>query len=268
MPAASFFKPTGDGLLLVYSVTRETGIGVTRELVDACLKLESEFSCISDSDWLINFPVPDKIGVGIARGTATRLHDGEKTLDYSGSPLNLASRLMDLARPRGVVFDGGLGPEVLDAELLEKFDVHNVFVRGLAELEPILVYVSSDVELNAASLAPIGLKTFIQPRKELPLSRFRKMGEFAHKLLYEPATKEVEVEVSWPVPNGAKKSGTFGYVRRMIAWERISGKPHVLLDHAEYLQAIDEAGTRDTWAIRIDITYDVPQHLDTSLRLS
>ena len=66
--------------------------------------LVEAFGQITANDFMINFPVPQRLGVGVARGTATRLASGGQVLDYTGRCLNLAARLMDKARPYGVVF--------------------------------------------------------------------------------------------------------------------------------------------------------------------
>jgi class 3 adenylate cyclase len=90
----SFFKPTGDGLLIVRHHDRDTLQSVVREMVEAAVRLTRAFPSICKSDALINSPTPKWVGIGIARGTATRIAADDKVLDYSGRPLNLCSRLM------------------------------------------------------------------------------------------------------------------------------------------------------------------------------
>jgi class 3 adenylate cyclase len=110
---ASFFKPTGDGLLIIMSYTEDTLQKVMKESVESALRAVEQFPSLCVDDPMINFTVPTKLGAGMARGAATRLTSQEKILDYSGRPLNLASRLMDLARPKGVVFDNSFGIALL-----------------------------------------------------------------------------------------------------------------------------------------------------------
>ena len=50
---------------------------------------------------MITFELPPDIGIGVARGSATRISTQDGILDYSGRPLNLAARLVNFARPRG-----------------------------------------------------------------------------------------------------------------------------------------------------------------------
>jgi class 3 adenylate cyclase len=102
---ASFFKPTGDGLLIVQAFEEEELQQMVTGMVTKCLSVVTAFPHLLDGDPMINFDVPRKIGIGLTRGAATRLVSNDKILDYSGRPLNLASRLMDLARPSGIVMD-------------------------------------------------------------------------------------------------------------------------------------------------------------------
>jgi class 3 adenylate cyclase len=107
-PNAFFFKPTGDGLLLTIPYEDKSLKEVIRATVDTCLKVVEQFPKFCEDDPMINFETPQKIGIGISRGTVCRLVSKDKTLDYSGRVVNLASRLMDMARPGGIVFDASV----------------------------------------------------------------------------------------------------------------------------------------------------------------
>lgn len=102
-PDSAFFKPTGDGLVIVRHFDRSNLGDEVTSAISTSLRLVEAFPHLTERDPMVNFEVPTSLGVGIARGAATRLASGDLTLDYSGRPLNLAARLMDLARPRGVV---------------------------------------------------------------------------------------------------------------------------------------------------------------------
>lgn len=159
-PGASFYKPTGDGMLITMhcSQTEESLRETARAAVAACLRCVDEFPRICEGDPMINFDVPTGIGFGVARGTACCLVSGDLILDYSGQLLNLASRLMHLARPRGVVLDGAFGLELLAPDQRELFGQAQVCMRGLAETEPTMVYAQAGVvevpEETAMPLTP------------------------------------------------------------------------------------------------------------------
>jgi class 3 adenylate cyclase len=133
---ASFFKPTGDGLMIIYDYDATTVQDTVRFIVHSSLKLIADFGQLASGDPMVNFEVPKRAGVGIARGSACCLISNGKILDYSGRLLNLAARLMDLARPEGIVMDGALGVDLLEQPQQARFEATNVIVRGIAERSP------------------------------------------------------------------------------------------------------------------------------------
>lgn len=153
----SYFKPTGDGLMIIHEAPGDSG--AMKELVGSILhrslQLVDEFPLLTDDDLMVNFPVPQDLGVGIARGTATRLVSEGIVLDYTGRCLNLAARLMDKARPRGVVFSDRQTLNLIDAETLSLLVRDEVCIRGIAEQEPVESWLSIDVILSQADREPI-----------------------------------------------------------------------------------------------------------------
>ncbi len=155
-PDASFFKPTGDGLLIVLDYDENSLSDVVNRSIQESVRLVAEFSHLTSDDPMVNFDVPTALGIGIARGAATALTSGDKVLDYSGRPLNLASRLMDLARPRGVVFSGSLGPNLIDKEIGGQFSEEQVYVKGIAEDSSMDVFIlRGQVEIPAINKRPM-----------------------------------------------------------------------------------------------------------------
>lgn len=108
-PNATFFKPTGDGLMIIIPFTEPSLREVANDAVAQSLRLVNDFSALVAGDPMINFDTPQRAGVGLSRGAACRLISGRQTLDYSGRVLNTAARLTNLARPAGVVFDASFG---------------------------------------------------------------------------------------------------------------------------------------------------------------
>ncbi len=154
-----FYKPTGDGLMLIRELGTDADelVTTTQEWVTAALKLVEGFSRLTEGELLINISVPERVGVGIARGSATKLigTDGS-IIDYSGRCLNLAARLMDLARPEGVVFQDKHAAALLGSALSSRMSTDSVYIKGIADEDPILVYLSSDwVTVPATAKTPI-----------------------------------------------------------------------------------------------------------------
>lgn len=139
---ASYYKPTGDGLIVIIPCDRENVKERVNYVVESCLKLVKNFSSMFNDEAILNFPKPSKIGIGITRGSLCCISNLEedKILDYSGRILNLASRLMDMARPLGIVIDESLGQDLLKEEYKGLFTETKVCVRGISEKEPIVVY--------------------------------------------------------------------------------------------------------------------------------
>lgn len=126
-----FHKFTGDGLLVVSEYDESNVVERCQTAVRTALRLVDEFPTMFDDDAMIDFDVPDRIGIGIARGACACLLSGTRRLDYAGRPLNLAARLMDLARPQGVVLDAADFEPVLGPVLSEPFRSTWAPVRGV-----------------------------------------------------------------------------------------------------------------------------------------
>jgi class 3 adenylate cyclase len=156
LQGASFYKATGDGLLVVFPVDENEPKLAVRATVNLALKIVRDFPKLTKGDPMINFPTPSAVGIGLARGPASRLVSGRKTLDYSGSTLNLASRLMDVARPQGVVLDGSFGHELLTPSVASKFDSERVYIAGIAPKIGTTIHYSAEwTEISPALKSPL-----------------------------------------------------------------------------------------------------------------
>lgn len=139
---ASYYKPTGDGLIIIIPFNSSNLRERANSTVESCLNLLESFSSLCAEEPMVYFPTPNEIGIGIARGSACCIINLEedKVLDYSGRVLNLASRLMDMARPSGIVIDAGFRITLLDDDYQDFFANEKVYVRGIATSKPITVY--------------------------------------------------------------------------------------------------------------------------------
>ena len=144
---ASYYKPTGDGLIIIIPFTAENLKEVANSTINSCLDLLEKFGSLCINEAMINYPTPQKIGIGLTRGSACCISAGDKILDYSGRILNLASRLMELARPSGIIFDDSFGVGLLEEKTKELFSEETVYVRGVAEEEPIKIFYTTKYAL-------------------------------------------------------------------------------------------------------------------------
>jgi len=154
---ASFVKSTGDGLLMTFEYTEKNLFDVSKKVLESCLKCLEAFPNICKNEPMINFAVPRRIGFGITRGTACCLFSGDDVIDYSGHQLNLASRLMDYARPQGIVIAESFSQEAIPGDLRSSFMRKQVYVRSIAERSPMEVfYLKGKTEIPEYALSPMG----------------------------------------------------------------------------------------------------------------
>jgi class 3 adenylate cyclase len=261
-PNASFFKPTGDGLLIILDYDDSNLSEVVNSAVRSAIKLVEEFRDICRGDAMVNFDVPGELGVGIARGAATALVSGGKTLDYSGRPLNLAARLMDLARPSGVVFSDNLVVELLDPNLAERFSREQVYVKGIAEAEPTGVHIlRSNVVLPESSRQPPVRYQWKQlPAESMPFREFSQRAVYLYRLPEEPAlTSDLRLHVTFPkVTSNGRRHPSINTTRTYSGeYTNRLGVHMVRLDHEPIRAALSEKGIKQTWPLEVVVEYAV-----------
>ncbi len=258
-PFASFYKSTGDGLLLVVPIGGENITEVSRKVVDSCIKCHSEFGSICSDDPMINFKVPDKIGIGVARGTACRLISGDKVIDYSGRLLNLTSRLTNLARPSGIIIDGKFGINLLSDEQQGYFQEDNVYLDGIAEYEPVKIYFTKEfTAIPKRNRQPIAEtrwqhKVDIQPYRDL-----LKFGMFRYNLESEPlSSNDIKVTVEHSKIIGGKVSKEYSMYHYFedFSYAVEAGKPIVRLDFGKLCEALRKERVKKNMNVTIDIAY-------------
>ena len=211
-PKSKFFKPTGDGLLVIEGFTERTLERRVFETVNACLTLVKEFPNLTSDDRMINFEVPPRLGIGASRGAACRLVSGTKTLDYSGRVLNLASRLMMHARPKGLVFDSAFGPELLTKEMIERFDSDTVFLKGIAEDTPVTVYYSRDVKIDEIARRPLSEIVWLKNDRQFTLRQIKDPHPTPYwELRNPPTTDPSQIQVKVIASSAKQTNMTWDY---------------------------------------------------------
>lgn len=228
---ARFLKPTGDGLLMTFAYSEDNLLDVSEYVVEACLACLNDFPTICDDDPMINFPIPQAIGFGIARGTACCLHSGEEILDYSGHLLNLASRLNDLARPSGIVVDGNYLLSVIPETNRDKFREQEVYVRSIAEDSPIsILYLDKYVEISDASLSPLIGENWQTLTKTFTKTQFVKVAAKWREVLPLPAKSADQIRVTITAPKKGMKGLISYYDFKAFTYHEEGSQPFVRLD--------------------------------------
>lgn len=257
---ASFYKPTGDGLLVIIPYTEANLADIVKGTIDSCLALLVNFSSICIGDPMINFDVPKRIGIGISRGSACRLTSNDKILDYSGNVLNLSSRLMNLARPSGIVFDSNFGIEILSDETIDLFAKESVYINGIAEKEPIDIYYTKDyTKISLLSKHPITETkwTILEDTKTL-----KKIIDYGLNFRYELESKPVDPDqlkvkiFHTSVVRGKKQPGTYTWhAFPNFNYYLEAGKPFVNLKFNVLAAMLKKAGISKSSEVLIKIMY-------------
>ncbi len=242
---SSFYKSTGDGLLVTIPYGESTLKEVASNTIKSCLSCYEEFGHICDNDPMINFDVPSKIGIGIARGTACCLKSDDLILDYSGHILNLASRLMNLARPSGIVIDGDFVIELLNDEDQALFEEKEAYLRSIAEESPKTVYILKDaVDVPSEYLQPLKLEQWESIEKKWAIREWKRLARYFRIDLknYLRRPDAIKLSITYPKKVGGKfDSGVVTeHAFKDFEYKEVAGQPRVRIDidkMLEYLKA-------------------------------
>lgn len=257
---ASFYKSTGDGLLLTIPYDENNLKDRIQETINICLKAIKVFPLLCKNDPMINFQVPTKIGVGLSRGTACRLVSGTKTIDYSGRILNLASRLMDFARPYGIVFDSGFGYNLLNDTQKELFKNEKIYIKGIAEKEPVSIYYTNMVtEIPIQSKKPIQKERWESIALKKSFREIKSFGSFTYPLKEEPIDQSsIRIMVEYPsIENGKVQKDVVSYIDsfKEFRYEVKAGIPELSIDYSALVKELTKVNLKNNHKITLTISY-------------
>jgi len=257
---AAFVKPTGDGLLVVLNFEEEQVADAVAEVVRNSIEIVRTFGSLCDNEPAINFDVPKDVGIGISRGAASRLTSDDLTLDYSGRVLNLASRLMDIARPKGVVFDSQLGVQLLPKELKSKFKARKIYLKGVAPRTPLDIRCwPKSIQPPPVNLSPIGEPRWEHVEYPMTVSDLDEEDAiFALDLPShppDPATLTCEVSHDAVTPKGARSAAFLTQLDVPVKYIDAAGNAQASLDQSELAQRLKEGGVGAKWPVLIKVSY-------------
>ncbi|MFC1927351.1 hypothetical protein ACFLW7_02085 [Chloroflexota bacterium] len=257
---ASFYKPTGDGLLFIIRFDESTLKEMAQKTVAGCMACHAEFGNICDDDPMIYFKVPNKIGIGVARGTACCLVSGDVTIDYSGQLLNLTSRLTGLARPSGIVIHGNFGIDILDESMRSSFQDQDVYLDGIAEHKPIRIYFTKESTIiPKRNREPIVAEKWRHKKDVKPFRDILRCTQwFRYYLESEPASAEdIKVTVKYPsvVDGKTEEDYEIGITFQDFKYEREAGKSCIRLNFPKLSKRLQADSVGEDMDIHIDIAY-------------
>jgi class 3 adenylate cyclase len=235
--SASFYKTTGDGLVVTIPYDERNLTETANQTVESCLRCCDDFASICQADPMVNFPTPNMVGFGLTRGTACCLASGDMVLDYSGHLLNLATRLMGLARPSGVVLDGAFGVELLKPETKGLFEGADVYLRSLAEDKAVKVfYQKGKVEIPEDAKRPLATQRWESWTTTRKLREWEKLVPFYRASITALPNKPISAVLSATLPDmpGGKRQKGVTYTVIRSDWEylELGGKFYFRLNMA------------------------------------
>ncbi len=258
---ASFFKPTGDGLIVIIPYTEQNLSKIVNKMVRNCFKAINDFEKICKNDPMINFEVPKDIGIGLARGSACCLSSNDKVLDYSGRTLNLASRLMDLARPSGLILSKDLH-SLLTPAPKKFFKKERVFLKGVAEREGLDIYYSKNyTKIPEEYKHPTNQINWETLNHEMTLKEIKKANNFMFNLPSKVLDRSrLGVSIWHPtVFNKKREQNTVHYFDfEDFEYKERAGKPSIILNFLKLAKMLMDQNVKDNWDVKLEIYY--PKH--------
>lgn len=258
-PFASFYKSTGDGLVLTIPFDEENLREMSQRAISSCMDCHSEFGNICEDDPMINFKVPDRVGIAVARGSACCLVSGDKIIDYSGRLLNLTSRLNDLARPSGIVIDGSFDTSLLSDEQRDIFEEANVYLKGIAEDEPMQIYFTKEFTLIPKyNKQPIAAKRWREQTDVKPYRDLLKLSRFRYDLESEPVSPDdIKVTVEHNKVIGGKVNPNYLVTFNFddFTYSPVANKPAVNVDFPALCQRLKQTQVKRNMNVTITIAY-------------
>lgn len=255
---AVYVKPTGDGLLIIFPFTENTLNSDSEEIVSNCIKAVHEYPQLLTEDPMITFPMPGEIGIGIARGTAFSLFSGKEIIDYSGPVLNLATRLNDFARPKGVVVDGAFKLEKTISDDLRAQFVKNekVYIRGIAESNPTSIWHSKDVILNGEVSIPITTENWEKFEKMLAYADIKKLKVDNYYLTLPKVPQsqgKIKVALSYKSPDLANHLRSKAL--KIVEYENDANGPKVTISAKDMQDKLKDQKLKSSDVITITIQF-------------
>jgi len=257
---AAFFKTTGDGLLVIITYTEKNLQKVAQNTIDSCFRALKDFSSFFMDDPMINFETPGQIGIGLSRGTAYCLSTNNEILDYLGKPLNLSTRLMELAKPSGIIFDAGFGIELLSDEQINEFAKDSVYVKGMVEGKPIDIYYTKKLtRIPPFNKQPLERPIWDIQKRVFSLNQVKDLGPiFLHMLdskLLNP--REIKVRITHPVVvRGRRRNGLVTTYNFNSFDYHANGENSVVRIHFDALaKQLERKGVKGAWKIEVDVMH-------------
>ncbi|PCI36898.1 MAG: hypothetical protein COB53_08110 [Elusimicrobia bacterium] len=252
---AVFAKPTGDGLLIIYRYSENLLDEVSRTVISQCFKALKDFPTMFKDDPMVNFKTPSSLGFGIARGTTCCLYSKRHIIDYSGQLLNLAARLNDIARPRGIVLDGAYSTAVIPREFRSRFFQRHVYLRSIAEETAREVFCSKGVVLPPYATTPLANYSWSIDEREFRVSELKKLkGSYLMSLKDEAISME-KAKLQFIYPDTALPGYSFIQTYLAFKYYKDANGAHLDVDTSLARALVSGKGFSPGQRVRFEFQY-------------
>ena len=236
---------------------------MSQRVVTNCISCHSEFGNICDGDPMINIKVPEKVGIGVTRGSTCCLVSKDLVIDYSGRLLNLAARLTDIARPSGIVIDGAFIIGLLTEEQRKLFKKEKVYLKGIAENKSISIfYMPEFTVIPQYNKQPIVSPIVKQEKFTLPFKDLLKMKEHVglYKLMIknksvDPGSIQVKVEHQAVHKGRIEKRYTSTLYTKFFNFTFEGEDPYVHIDVVKLCEILEKHEVKKGMTIKFFIEY-------------
>lgn len=254
---ASFVKPTGDGLLLAFPYEESSLSKVASDVLKSCFDCLSGFANLCDGDDMIDFDTPDKLGIGISKGAATKLVSNGVIIDYSGRPFNIASRLMELARPSGMVIEWKkFRQDIIPQEVLGTLSIAEVYLKGVNEDALTKVYYTKDHTIIPIEKTEMPKIEWVTDKTTKKLSAWKTSSDrYRIHLSAQPIDETKIMAECYYITSANKLADMASYQNTEFSYKNHGGTPVVVLDIKEALDRATENGLLDNEDLTFNVKY-------------
>jgi len=180
-------------------------------------------------------------------------------LDYWGNTLNLASRLNEFARPKGVTIAGTYKVSAIPEDLRDFFDEVPVYIRSICEEKPFdIFYQKQAVEIDPSWQIPIReVKMAIVEKKFLVKDLKELNVEHYNMVLAEPPLATGDSCLSIFRKHPTMENQKLSFQLKEYSFTRNAGKNNVRIPIAPLLKIIEGKKIREEVEIEFVFEYTV-----------
>jgi hypothetical protein len=181
-------------------------------------------------------------------------------LDYTGRVLNLASRLMDIARPYGIVVDDAYGFDLLDVKLGDNFTRDAVYLKGVSPHIAVPVrYWPDEVVIPESNRHPLDEPQVQYTSTEMTLAELKNAsGRILLDLPTrppDPGALEGRASHAKVLPGRRKSDRATIFHNLDVGYQEKEGCFEAIIDVPALVKILNEAGIRSNWPVTIKVSF-------------